>query len=254
MDPFEIAQASAEQSETLRSSPSESSSKAAARIPDAGTLEAAKWLGLVSMTIDHINTYLLAGAHPWMYHVGRLAMPLFGMVLAAHLARPEALEGGLALRMGRRLAIAGTLAQVPYTWLRGGPWPPTLLNVLFLLLLVVGFVHLRRSSSRACRVAAWCLLLIGGALVEFWWIGAVVILAFYTRFASGSAHRTLSVLGALTLLALILKSPVPLLAAAFPLIAERVRLPLERRRFAFYLYYPAHLAILAIARDVFAGP
>src|ERR1700739_2733329 len=82
---------------------------------DNGALEAAKWIGLAAMTIDHVNTYLLHGAHVWMYQVGRIAMPLFGIALAAHLATPRALhKGGPAARMTARLAGFGLLAQIPF--------------------------------------------------------------------------------------------------------------------------------------------
>ena len=29
-----------------------------------------KWVGAALMVLDHINTYALAGAHPWMYALG----------------------------------------------------------------------------------------------------------------------------------------------------------------------------------------
>jgi hypothetical protein len=112
-------------------------------------LEAAKWVALGAMTLDHVNTYLLHGRHAWMYQVGRIAMPLFGIALAAHLASPNALEkNGPAARMTKRLAIFALLAQIPFTLLRGGPWPPTLLNTMVLLLLVVAFMRLRPSKQR----------------------------------------------------------------------------------------------------------
>jgi TraX protein len=213
---------------------------------DDGTLETVKWIGLVAMTVDHVNTYVLAGAQAWMYHVGRLAMPLFGIVLAAHLARPGALEGGLARRMGWRLAIAGVLAQIPYTWLRGGPWPPTVLNILFLLLLVVAFVQLRRSDRPALRLAACGLLAIGGAVVEFWWIGAAVILTSLAWFRRPDAERTLLAAGSLSLLAALTQSPVPLLAPAGVYVANRLGARVPRFRSVFYVYYPAHLVALAV--------
>ena len=47
-----------------------------------GALEALKWLGIVLMTIDHINKYLNGGHSALMFDLGRIALPLFGFVLA----------------------------------------------------------------------------------------------------------------------------------------------------------------------------
>src|SRR4051812_42258689 len=46
-----------------------------------GSLEALKWVGLVLMTSDHVNKYLLQDASPTLYALGRMVMPLFGFVL-----------------------------------------------------------------------------------------------------------------------------------------------------------------------------
>ena len=58
-----------------------------------GTLEALKWLGLVLMVLDHANKYLFAHAIPGAFEAGRLAMPIFGFVLAYNLARRIHWEG-----------------------------------------------------------------------------------------------------------------------------------------------------------------
>jgi hypothetical protein len=51
-----------------------------------GSVEALKWLALVLMTIDHINHFIFKMQIPVMSDLGRLAMPLFGFVLAYNLA------------------------------------------------------------------------------------------------------------------------------------------------------------------------
>ena len=56
-----------------------------------GTVEALKWLGLLFMTGDHVNKYLFAQKLPCLFELGRLAMPIFGFVLAYNLARSGAL-------------------------------------------------------------------------------------------------------------------------------------------------------------------
>jgi TraX protein len=212
---------------------------------DNRALETAKWIGLAAMTIDHVNTYLLHGAHAWMYQIGRIAMPLFGIALAAHLASPDALEkNGPAARMTRRLAVFAALAQIPFTLLRGGPWPPTLLNTMFMLLLVVAFVRLRASGQRWHRVVAWTALAVGGAAVEFWWIGAAVVLTVRSWLMEPTAERGLAVAVAIALLCVLTMSAVPPVAPLIVYSLARGRVTASRVRLLFYGYYPLHLAAL----------
>lgn len=212
---------------------------------DNGALESAKWIGLAAMTIDHVNTYLLHGAHAWMYQVGRIAMPLFGIALAAHLAAPGALQkGGPAARMTARLAVFGLLAQIPFTLLRGGPWPPTLLNVMLLMLLVVAFLRLRASGQPLHRVAAWTALLLAGAAVEFWWVGAAVILTIRSWLTAPTPERTFAAALALALLCVLTMSVVPLAAPLIVWGLAWARATIPRARLLFYGYYPLHLAVL----------
>ena len=212
---------------------------------DNGALEAAKWIGLAAMTIDHVNTYLMHGRHAWMYQVGRVAMPLFGIALAAHLACPHAVErNGPAARMTPRLAVFALLAQIPFTLLRGGPWPPTLLNTMALLLLVVVFLRLRTAPRRSYRVAAWAALVVGGAAVEFWWLGAALILTARSWLMQATAQRAFAAALALALLCALTASVVPLAAPVIVYLLARGRARMPRVRLLFYGYYPLHLAAL----------
>lgn len=84
-----------------------------------GRLEAVKWLALLCMLLDHVNKYLLAGAEPALFALGRLALPLFGFVLAYNLARPGALARGAYRRLLPRLAAFGALASPSFIALGG---------------------------------------------------------------------------------------------------------------------------------------
>src|SRR4249920_2578087 len=91
-----------------------------------GTIEGLKWLGLLLMTGDHVNKYLFAEQLSGLSELGRLAMPIFGFVLAYNLARPGTLEGGAYPRAIKRLAVWGAVASVPYMALGtvlDGWWP-----------------------------------------------------------------------------------------------------------------------------------
>jgi hypothetical protein len=90
----------------------------------SGSVEALKWLALVAMTGDHINAFFYGRELPFLTELGRLAMPLFGMVLAYNMARPKADHGRLMLR----LSLFGVLAAPAHAYLTGDIVP---VNILF---------------------------------------------------------------------------------------------------------------------------
>ena len=57
-----------------------------------GTVEALKWLALILMTVDHINKYLFNATLPMALELGRLCLPIFVILLAFNLARPDAFQ------------------------------------------------------------------------------------------------------------------------------------------------------------------
>jgi len=149
------------------------------------SLEWLKWIAVAAMLLDHVNWFLFAGGgapqhgtYPWMNDVGRLAFPLFALVFGVNLARildsPD--RNARASRMFVRLFVAGVIAQLAYWVLRGYFWP---LNVLatFALAAAVAMLWQGECKSFARRAAAVGLFVVGGFLVEYWWIGAGLILA-----------------------------------------------------------------------------
>lgn len=193
----------------------------------------------MAMTVDHVNTFLLASSWPAGSAFGRLAMPIFVIVLGINLARP----GGQTARYRRilsRLAVAGLLATPFYIGLGGairGAWP---LNILFTLALITAVVW-GLQGSRLQQAGAWVLLLVGGVLVEYFWIGAVLGVAAWRY-----ARRPSLTAAALGLVAMAGLSGINGNGWAWPLLAAatRLRLPIRRHRDAFYAYYPLHLAVL----------
>jgi hypothetical protein len=219
--------------------------KATARGPwtlSDGSLEALKWVGLALMTGDHINKYLLNEASPALYDLGRMVMPIFGFVLMANLARPGALATGIHLRVMRRLAIFAALATPAFVLLVGW-WPLNILATLFVATLIVYLIELGGTgSSLLCALT----FIVGGALVEFWWPALLYCLGAWRFVRKPSAGRlTVWVIGAAAL-ALINGNFAALVA--LPLIwgATQVDFPLQRRRWVFYAFYPAHLTVLAV--------
>lgn len=216
--------------------------------PANGTIEALKWLALVLMTGDHVNKYLFNGTLPWLFEVGRLALPIFVFVLGHNLARPGTFERGAYLRTIKRLAVFGVVASVPFIALGGlaaGWWP---LNVLFTLLVVATCAYLIEKGGTPYLAAGGLVFLVGGGLVEYWWPAVVFGLAVWSYCKRPTWAAAAGAL--LSCAALWFINGNHWALAAFPLLlaASRVDLPVPRLRWAFYAYYPAHLAALWLIR------
>jgi hypothetical protein len=211
-----------------------------------GSLEALKWIGLVLMAGDHVNKYLLHEAVPAAFALGRMVMPLFGFVLMAHLARPGALEGGVHLRVMLRLAIFALLATPAFVYLVG-VWP---LNVLATLLLATLIVWLLERGGAANRCTALLAFLFGGMVVEFWWPALLCCLAAWAFVRRRSGLRLISWALATASLGVVNGNLAAL--AALPLIwgASLVDIPLPRKRWVFYVFYPAHLSLIALVQQL----
>jgi len=138
-----------------------------------GSIEALKWLALVLMTVDHINHFLLKMQLPVMYELGRIAMPLFGFVLAYNLARAGALQKGMHLRTMRRLLIYGLLASPFFIMLN--KWLP--LNIMFTLLLTTCLIYLIERNKGNDRTHCVLTFIIGGFFVEYAWLAPAYCLA-----------------------------------------------------------------------------
>ena len=224
-------------------------SSAPALLLSSGTLEALKWLALLLMTIDHVNKHLLQASVPELFVAGRLALPLFGFVLGYNLARPGALANGVYSRTARRLALFGSIASVPFIALGGLGWGWWPFNIMATLLVATLCAWLIDVGGPARLALACTVFIVGGALVEFWWAGlAACLLAWaYCRWPSWVKLA----LWAGTLASLYIINRNLWALAALPLIfaAGQVKLAVPRGRLAFYVYYPAHLAVLwALAR------
>lgn len=209
-----------------------------------GTIETLKWLALASMTFDHVNKYLLGGALQSASDLGRLAMPLFGFVLAYNLARPTARQRGVHRRVMARLALFGLLATPFYVvlgGLAGGWWP---LNILFTLLVATGLLFLAEKGGPVHVVSATVLFLVGGAFVDYWWFGLAFCLTAWWYCRASSWLTLAAWIAASTLLYLVSDNPWALAALPMIFAAPHVKLHVPRLRFVFYTYYPAHLALL----------
>ncbi len=216
------------------------------RIPD-GTLEAVKWLALVSMVWDHGVRFLLYGLSGASSYgpataFGRLAFPLFALILAYNLARPG-MDRAAYRRTLLRLLGFGLLA-VPAYWYLIGPYPLNILFTLALATLIVAAYEARPDWRGALGGAL--LFVSGGALVEYGWPGLTLILSAYAWFRSGATLWSTVLLAAGFLaLADINWSHWGTLALPVFLLASAVSLRVPRNKWFFYAFYPIHLTLIA---------
>lgn len=213
-----------------------------------GTLEALKWLAVVLMTLDHVNKYLFDERLPGIFDLGRLAMPLFAFVLAYNLARPDALANGVHLRTAKRLALFGLLATPFFMGLGGllnGWWP---LNIMFMLLVATNMLYWAEQGKPVTTWIAVLVFLVGGALVEFWWFALAFCYCAWCYCKSPSKAALAAWLLACASLYVVNRNFWSLAAMPITLAAPLVDLRMARWRYAFYAYYPAHLAVLLIAK------
>lgn len=211
-----------------------------------GTLEAIKWTALVLMVLDHVNKYLLHDSVPSLFAIGRAAMPLFGFVLAYNLARPESLVSGAYRRVALRLAFFGAIASVPFIGLGGLGWGWWPLNIMVTFLVATGTMYCIDRGGY-WRLIALCLFLVGGASVEFWWPAIALIVAAWSYVRSPS-WPALGIWMASTMALYFINGNLwALTALVWIFAAPLVMLNVPRLRSFFYVFYPAHLALLWLA-------
>jgi len=221
----------------------------ALRIPD-GTVEALKWLALVLMTGDHVNKYLFNATLPVLFEAGRVALPLFVFVLAYNLARPGALPRGAYRRLLPPSAAFGVIASPFFIALGGLGWGWWPLNIMFTLFVAAAVLWLLEVRSSSAIAGAIVLFLVGGLFVEFWWPALACIVAAWLYCRRATWLRFVGWIAATGSLYLINDNLWALAALPALFLLARVSVTLPRMRWLFYLFYPAHLAVLWVIREL----
>lgn len=213
----------------------------------SGALEALKWLALAAMVLDHVNAVWFARElGTWATAAGRVAMPLFSLVLAYNLARPGADHSATL----RRLALFGALATPAYAYLfafDGAIWP---LNIMATFAVAVGGILLSERKHVHLRAYGLALLVGGGFLVEYWLPGVWLVVAAYGYFRHGGVARLGFVGVALVALCIVNGNAWALLSLPILAAAAVVPVSLPRSPRLFWWFYPAHLTAIALAHGL----
>ncbi|MGF6416793.1 hypothetical protein ABH900_000254 [Stenotrophomonas sp. AN71] len=199
----------------------------------SGARELLKWIALLTMTGDHVAKVVLGGYVPVVSELGRIAFPLFALVMACNLAQP-----GADLRKSvRRLALWGVIAQ-PVHALAFGFWLP--LNILLSFALAAIAVQALANNRPVLLLLAAGVLPV---LVDYQWAGVGSVLLGWIAFRHRAGWLLLVGLGAVCLAN---HNGWALLAVPVVLLAMRMPWRLPRWRWAFYGYYVGHLLVLAV--------
>ena len=193
-----------------------------------------KWLAILSMLVDHIGVVLFP-ENPAYRFVGRLAFPVFVILVSINLGFREKDP----TRYFRTLALFTVVSQLPYMLAFTGVYRLNIMLTLLLGIIVVAVVQKRVSHW-------WLLTLVLSPFVDYGVLGVSAVPLFTLGFQKSNWSYF-----ALGILALSLSNgvwgifvlPVVVLAVLFWSLPGA--LPRGPKLF-FYIFYPAHLAGLAL--------
>lgn len=210
----------------------------------SGSIEVIKWLALLAMFVDHINVVFFAREAGIVADVvGRLALPMFAIVLGYNMARPGADHRALL----DRLLVAGAVAFPFHATLfaQWGGWLP--LNILLTFAVAVQCIWLVEQGTRVSLWAAFGLFVVGSFFVEYWWAGVALLYACYARFRFPDQPVFVWAFGgAMLALCVVNQNLWAFLAVPIVHAVNYFGWGVPRHRWAFWIAYPAHLALLVL--------
>ena len=199
--------------------------------------ELLKWLAVILMTGDHVAKVIYGGYVPGLSEAGRVAFPLFALVMAYNLAQP----GANVAKSVRRLALWGVIAQ-PVHALAFGYWLP--LNILLTFALCAAAVY---AIDRRQWIPVAVALIVLPAFVDYQWAGVGFAVLAWMWFR-GAPHIIL--VAAFVAICWFNGNLWALAAIPAVLGLFRVWWPVPRGRWAFYGYYVAHLACIGLLAPI----
>ncbi|HIE4187836.1 TPA: TraX family protein [Stenotrophomonas maltophilia] len=202
--------------------------------------ELLKWLAVILMTGDHVAKVIYGGYVPGLSEAGRVAFPLFVLVMAYNLAQPGADVG----KSVRRLALWGVIAQ-PVHASAFGYWLP--LNILLTFALCAAAVYAVNQRGWGALVAFGFAALVLPAFVDYQWFGVWFVLLAYFAFREKSVG---ALFAAFVPLCVFNGSLWALAAIPVAVGLSHATWAMPRGRWAFYGYYVAHLACIGLLAPI----
>ena len=220
-------------------------------------------LALTLMLLDHLWATVVPG-NDWMTFLGRMAFPIFAFQIAEGYYHTSNFK-----RYAGRLLVFALISEIPFNWMIGSSWLfPFYQNVIFTLLL--GLLGIR-AADRARKEGGWWKALLTAvlvtaagefAMVDYGAIGVLTVLSFgllrRTRFEKVGQAAAMIVLHWVLAEGRIL-SPWDLIEFPAQALAIAALVPIwlyngekgprnKALQYGSYLFYPAHMALLALIR------
>lgn len=226
-------------------------------------------IAIITMLIDHLGAYIFHSPI-WMRAIGRLAMPLFCFMLSEGFLHTK---GKRRVRYFGRLLIFAFISQLPFdlahyaaaggkittlpAYLASGALGYELyLNVIFTLM--ISFIAMSIIEYSGWLAVFLPILLIIAELlaVDYGAFGVLLVISFYlcSKYLKGEKLKFWRMIGyvfclfsPMTLMIVIKNKPMQLfsLLAIFPILAYNGKLGHRLPKWFGYIFYPAHLAMIA---------
>lgn len=215
--------------------------------------EGLKLIACASMLLDHIGAALAPGAL-WLRIIGRIAFPIYCFLLVEgvyHTRHPG--------RYALRLVIGVVLSELPFDLLFYGGWTWAHQSVMVTLLLAFGMaLVMKNTKSPLLKLLAVAAAAVLAKLLrpDYGWFGILVVALFVL--VRGSEFRLLILALGLPALALLTRrAEIELfyVGAVIPIAfyTGRKATASPAVQWAFYLFYPAHLAALWVIKQLMMG-
>jgi len=240
-----------------------------------GSIELLKWIGILTMTIDHINTFYFNSEYELMRQIGRIALPVFVIVLSYNIANFEGDKIKKIRQVIRKLFYFGVAAIPAFAYFK---YVNTLENghffllsfyelVYWLLPLNVMFTFIALMFLLVCCEKAiknpltytvvYCFVLIAVAGIGEYGISALFIgtgvFVFYIKPGdkqNAVALKIISiaffVVGYLILVKFTSNSLWTLIALPVIYMASKYVFKAPRASYFFYAYYPIHISLIVL--------
>lgn len=212
-----------------------------------GSIEALKWLAMVAMTLDHMNRIFFNPGSIVFYSIGRIAMPIFAFVFVYNFARSTEFVAAHYYKSCQRLLLFGVLATPAYLSMMHihGLIP---LNIMFTLLVAAATLFFYEKEGLGAR-AIVCFF-VGGVFVEYSWYGIFICLTSWFYCKTPNSMSLLGIILAFILLDGFNQSDWTLMAIPIILLASRIDFKVPRARFLFWVYYPLHLSVMILIKEI----